>query len=143
MTPALVTVDKSGTQSVEATGHPTDCTEPVPGSVQGTEPHSVTVNNASGDEKPLATYDHATLHFDSHSHDYTAVEGCHQNSSHDLDKASGYLNKGNWSSSISISPANESASPVLVKNNDVATDPTTGDPVNAVGTGINNSVSDT
>lgn len=142
MTPSLVTLDKSA-QSVEATGHPNDCTEPVPGTVQGSEPHSVTVKNAAGDEKPIATYNNATLHFDSHSHDYSADDGCHDNSSHDLTDDAGDFNKSNWSTSVSINPASGSDSPVLVKNDDVATDPKTGSPVNVTGTGINNSVSDT
>lgn len=141
MTPSLVTLDKDA-QSVEATGHPSDCTEPVPGSVQGSEPHSVTVNNAAGDEKPLATYDNATLHFDSHSHDYTAAEGCHENASHDLTKASGQLNKSKWSSSVSISPAGASATPVLSAQDGVGTDPKTGSNVNAKAGGINSSVSE-
>lgn len=137
----VVTNDLSGT-SCEATGHPSDCTEPVPGTVEGSEPHSVTVNNANGDEKPVATLDFCTLHFDSHSHDYTDTEGCHQDESHDLTKSGGDFNSGNWSSSVSISPANEPASPVLVVADDVATDPTTGSPVNTVDTGVNNSVSE-
>jgi len=138
----LVTTDTGSTQSVEATGHPSDCTEPVSGSVQGSEPHSVTVNNAAGEEKPLATYDHATLHFDSHSHDYSELEGCHDNASHDLTEASGYLNKGNWSSSISIDPANDPDTPVLVAQTGVGTDPKTGSNVNGIAGGVNSSVSE-
>jgi hypothetical protein len=146
MTPSLVTLDKDA-QSVEATGHPSDCTEPVPGPVQGSEPHSVTVKNAAGDEKPFATYDNATLHFDTHSHEYSdndddGSKECHDDASHDLTASGGDLNKSNWSSSVSITPAGGNDTPVLVKNDNVATDPKTGSPVNATGTGINNSVSD-
>jgi len=138
---SLVTLDTDG-QSVEATGHPTNCTEPVPGSVTGSEPHSVTVNNASGDEQPLATHDHATLHFDSHSHDYSELEGCHDNASHDLTDDAGDFNKANWSSSVSIDPASDPDTPVLVQQDNVATDPKTGSPVNVTGTGVNNSLSE-
>lgn len=125
----IVTDDRNG-KSCEATGHPSDCTEPVSGVVEGSS-HSVTINNANGDEKPIATTA-STLHFDSHSHDYSVEQGCHDNQSHDI---SSYTS--NVSSSININ-----GNPVLIISSDVATDPGTGDSVNVTGSGINNSLSE-
>jgi len=125
----IVTVDKSDQESCEATGHPEDnCTEPVPGQVQKTSTHSVTVTSASGDEKQVATIDSAVMHFDSHSHDYSALEGCHQDESHDINPAPSKL------SSFTIN-----GSRMYVVKDNVTSDPITDEPVNIIGSGINNS----
>lgn len=129
-----VVTDDLNDQSCEATGHPSECTEPAPGSVQGTS-HNVTVNDANGNEKPIATRA-STLHFDSHAHDHTSTEGCHDNQSHDLTGAD--LDDTNLSSSININ-----GEPVLIVADGVATDPGTGSPVNIVASGINNSLTET
>lgn len=134
----LVTDDLNGT-SCEATGHPSSCTEPVPGTVQGTS-HSVTINNANGDEKPIATRA-STLHFDSHAHSYTDTDNdgnkeCTDMQSHDL--SGGDFNSANLSSSLNIN-----GEPVIVVANDVATDPGSNSPVNTTGTGINNTLNET
>jgi hypothetical protein len=128
--PGLATIDKSSQQSCEATGHPEDnCTEPVPGQIQKTSDHSVTVTNASGETKQIATLDSANMFFESHSHDYSLLEGCHQDESHTLDPDSGKL------ASITIN-----GSPAYVVEDNVTSDPTTGEPVNIVGAGVNNSM---
>lgn len=126
----LATDDLDGS-SCEATGHPTSCTEPVPGSIQGSS-HSVTVNNANGDEKPVATQA-STLHFDSHAHSYSSLDGCYNNQSHDLTGAD--FNESNLSSSLNIN-----GNPVIVVADAVATDPGSGGDVNVTNTGINNSL---
>lgn len=128
----LVTDDLGG-KSVEATGHPSECTEPVSGDIRGTS-HSVTVTTAQGDSEPIATKV-STLHFDSHSHDYDSDNGCHDNQSHDLTDSD--LNSANMSSSITINDE-----PVLIVADAVSTDPGTGSGVNIVSTGINNSLSE-
>lgn len=128
----IVTDDVSG-QSTEATGHPTDCTEPVPGVVQGTS-HSVTVTSAGGDSAPVATK-LSTLHFDSHSHDHTSAEGCHEDASHDLTDAD--FDTANMSDSLTIN-----GEPVMIVADAVSTDPKTSDDVNVTGSGINGSISE-
>ena len=126
----IATHDLKG-QSCEATGHPDDCTEPMPGSIQGPN-RSVTVVNASGEEQPIAT-ESSTLHFDSHSHDYSEAEGCHDDQSHDLTGS----DLSNLSSSININ-----GEPVILVKDNVATDPGTGAPVNVVSGGISTSLGD-
>lgn len=127
----IATHDLDG-QSCEATGHPTDCTEPVPGSIQGPS-RSVTVINANGDEQPIAT-ETSTLHFDSHSHEYSdndddGTKECHNDQSHDI-------------TPVSSSSLNINGEAVLLVSDNVATDPVTGAPVNIVSTGISTSLGD-
>jgi hypothetical protein len=88
----------------------------------------VTLNNANGDEQPIAT-ETSTLHFDSHSHDYSDEDGCHDDQSHDLNPSP--------SSSLNIN-----GEAVLLVEDDVATDPGTGSPVNVVSAGISTSLGD-
>jgi hypothetical protein len=88
----------------------------------------VTVTSASGDEKQVATIDSAVMHFDSHSHDFSALEGCHQDESHDIDPDPSKL------SSLTINGSRM----YIVKDN-VTSDPITDEPVNIIGSGINNS----
>lgn len=127
---SLVTHDKTK-GSCEATGHPSECTEPVTGTIDGSS-NSITVENSTGDKKSLATKN-STLHFDTHSHDYSVEDGCHNNQSHDL--TGDDLGSNGVSSSITINQT-----PVLIVENDVATDPVTGSAVNIVSSGINNSL---
>jgi hypothetical protein len=121
----LVTDDKDGT-SCEATGHPSSCTEPAPGTVEDSS-HGVVVNDANGNEKPLATTA-STLSFPSHAHSYSATKGCFDVQSHSV---SSY----NFSSSITINGED-----VLSKVNSIATDPGSGGDINMVGSGINSSI---
>lgn len=123
-----IVTDDLDSQSCEATGHPSDCTEPVSGVVEGSS-HSVTINTANGDEKPIATTA-STLQFDSHAHDYSVEQGCHDNQSHSI---SSYTD--NVSSSININ-----GNTVLIVSNSVATDPGTGSDVNITGSGVNSSL---
>jgi len=129
--PGLVTIDKPSQESCETTGHPEDnCTEPVPGQVVKTSDHNVTVTNAAGETKQLATITSADMFFESHSHDYSALQGCHQDESHSLDPDKSKV------SSMTIN-----GSPVYLKESAVTSDPITDKAVNLIGTGVNNSVS--
>lgn len=132
----LVTLDGSG-NSTEATGHPTECTEPVPGTVGASGGStSVTVRNASGDVQPLASTGNASLQFPTHSHEYkdTNDDGnktCTSDSSHDITPST-------VSSSITIN-----GSPVFIEGDGVATDPASGGSVNILDGVINNSLTET
>lgn len=117
----------------KAEGHPSECTAVVSGTVQSDSPSSVTVTTSGGTTKGIATVNNASIHFDSHSHDYSTKQGCHQNSSHDLDPDS-----GQDSSSLTIN-----GSPVYIVKNGVTTDPGSGGSVNITGAGNNNSVTET
>lgn len=116
--------------AAEAEGHPSECTAVVSGSVQSDSPSSVTVTTSGGVTKGIATKSNASIHFDSHSHDYTDTEGCHEDSSHDLDPDS-----SKDSSSVTIN-----GSPVYIVGDGVTTDPGSGGNVNTTGAGDNNSV---
>lgn len=124
----LVTIDVTE-QSVEANGHPTECTNPAPGTVDGDS--SVTVANASGDSSGIATIDNADMNIPTHSHDYSGDDGCHDNASHTLDP-----DVSNASSSITIN-----GSPVYIVGTGVTTDPKSGDNVD-LSEGLNNSVTE-
>lgn len=124
--------------SSEAFGHPTSCTEPAPGSVgsSGSGATSVTVNDASGAEQPLATTANASLQFSSHAHSYedTNDDGekeCTNNASHDFDPST-------VSSSISIN-----GSPVYIAGSGVGTDPVSGGDVDITDAGVNQSLTET
>lgn len=129
----LVTYDLND-DSVEALGHPSECTEPAPGKVTTSASHSVTVTNADGETKGLVIEsDGPAFDVPSHAHDHTDAEGCHQNESHNITA----LDSSKFSSSLTIN-----GSKVMVVNDAYATDPTTGGNVNVVGTGINNSLTE-
>jgi len=126
----LLTIDINGNQSCEAKGHPSDCTEPAPGSVSQyqSETNSVTVTNANGDSSRLACEADANLKFPSHAHDYDEINGCHESNDHTLipDKTS---------SSVTIN-----GSPVFIAGSAIATDPGSGGNINAPSDDVNNSV---
>lgn len=124
----IVTVDASGEQSCEALGHPTECTEPAPGSVVEATAGSVSITNASGQFQQVASVANADMNFPSHAHDYTAVEGCHQMGSHTLDP------------DVTAPSLSINGSPIYIDGNAVGTDPTTGGDINIVQAGINNSI---
>jgi hypothetical protein len=71
------------------------------------------------------------MFFESHSHDYSTSKGCHQDESHSLVPDSGKL------SSVTID-----GSPAYVVKDNVTSDPVTGEAVNIIGAGVNNSMSD-
>lgn len=122
----LIVTDDATKSSCEATEHPSNCTEPAPGEVQNSS-HSVTVNTASGEEKPIATTA-STLHFDSHAHSYSSIDGCGDVQSHDVTSY-------NFSSSININGED-----VLLNVSAIATDPGSDGDINMVGSGINSSL---
>lgn len=103
----------------EANGHPTECSEPAPGTVQKDNSHGITVT-VNGTTKEIATVATATMNFPSHAHDHSTLEGCHQNQSHSLDPDTG-------EPSITIN-----GSPIYQVGVDVTTDPTTGGNVDIV-----------
>lgn len=104
--------------TVEATGHPTECEEPVTGSIESAGSHNVTVT-IDGVSKEIATAGNSSITFSSHSHDYTDADGCHQNESHSID--------GSSSSSVTIN-----GDPIYQVESGVATDPITEGNVNIV-----------
>lgn len=112
--------------SCEAFGHPTECTEPVDGTVDSTSSTSVSINGAD-----VATVATADLSFDEHSHDYSDLEGCHDNQSHTLDPET-------VSTSVTIN-----GSPLYIEESGVASDPITGGNINITSSGSNNSVIET
>lgn len=107
----------------EALGHPTECTEPAPGSVSSSGSTSVTINGSS-----VATGATADLDFPSHSHDYDTENGCHQASSHSLDPST-------TSNSVTIN-----GNPLYIAVDGVASDPITGGNINILDAGGNSSV---
>lgn len=113
--------------SAQASGHPSQCTPTVSGSVDSTSSHNVTVT-VGGTTKEVATIATANINFSSHAHDYTTEEGCHQNQSHSLDPDTG-------ESSITIN-----GSPVYLVGNGVTTDPTSGGSVDITSNPISPSV---
>lgn len=106
-----------------AKGHPSDCEEPALGTVSQfqSESNNVTVTKG-GQTKRLATRADANLDFPSHAHDYTEVEGCHDNASHKL-----LPPENRCSSSITID-----GSPVFIVDAAVETDPKTNGDVDIV-----------
>lgn len=118
----------------EAEGHPSECTPVVSGAVQATSDASLSVNNASGTTSAVATTETADLHFDSHSHDHSELEGCHQDESHDVAPTT-------TSSSLTLNKADGTSSPLYIVGDAVGTDPTSGGNINITDAGNNNSVS--
>lgn len=112
----------------EAFGHPSECTEPAPGTVDLVDTTTISVNGTT-----IACEENADMHFDSHAHDHSSTEGCHDNQSHDLDPESAKL-----SSSLTYN-----GSPLYVKDTSVTTDPGSGGNVDIVDTGGNTSVTET
>lgn len=109
----------------EAFGHPTECTEPAPGEVVSTSNSSVSINGVD-----VATSSNADINFPNHSHDYSSIDGCHEESSHTLSPQSSSV-----SPSITIN-----GSPVYLERDGVADDPITGGSVNITSSGDNTTV---
>jgi hypothetical protein len=63
----------------EATGHPPQCTEPAPGTVEGVG-SILSVNGTS-----VYSADSADMVFGSHAHSYSTDKGCFDVQSHSLD----------------------------------------------------------
>lgn len=119
----------------EAEGHPSECTPVVSGAVQQTAGASLSINNANGVTANLATTETAYMHFDSHSHDYSAELGCHQNESHDVDPTT-------TSSSLTLNTASGVTAELYIVGDGVGTDPTSGGNINITNAGENNSMSE-
>jgi len=111
------------TSKCEATGHPSDCSEPAPGEVKNNSgSHNVTVKTSDG-VFMVATKSVAAMEFSSHAHDYSAIEGCHEKESHSLDPKDGKL--------LNITISGSKVYPV---DTDVQKDPKTGEKINIVST---------
>lgn len=126
----LLTLDITE-ETVEAYGHPDECTEPATGTVSQyqSETNNVTVTNSAGQSSRLATRADANLQIPSHSHDYGSLDGCHDNDEHkllpDMDKDS---------PSVTVN-----GSPVFLNGATVTTDPKSGGDV-SVTNEVNTSV---
>lgn len=114
----------------EAAGHPTECTNPAPGTVDKVSTASITVTNSGGTTDEIASADTADMHFDSHGHATDASNNCTDFQTHDLDPDAAAL-----SQSLTLN-----GSPVYVVGSDVATDPGSGDSINIINAGTNNSM---
>lgn len=112
----------------EAFGHPSECSEPAPGTVERTSDHSVTITNGGGDTKNIATVASADMKFPSHGHSTDDDDNCTDFSSHTLDPST-------TSSSVKIN-----GSPVYIKKDSVASDPISGGQIDIINAGGNNSV---
>lgn len=112
--------------SCDAFGHPTECQEPAPGTVQKDSSHDITVT-VDGQTKEIGTIATATMHFNSHAHDYDPENGCHDYHSHDIDP------DGDPSITINGSPVYEVA-------DDVTTDPVSGGSVDIVSNPFNTEI---
>lgn len=109
------------TSECEATGHPNECSEPAPGTVNNDSgSHNVTVKTSDG-EYMVATKSIAVMDFPSHAHDYSSLEGCHESESHKLDPRE--------SSLLTIKIGGSKAYPV---EDNVQTDPKTGEEINII-----------
>jgi len=106
----------------EADGHPGQCQNPAPGTVQSTSSCSFTVNGTE-----VATETTADMHFPSHAHDHDSENGCHENQSHNLDPDTGKL-----SDSVTVN-----GSPVYLTDTGVASDPGSGGAIDIVDAGGN------
>jgi len=116
----------------EANGHPSECTEPAPGKVEQESSHNVTVSNASGEVKQLATVASANMNFPTHAHGIDEDGNCGDDASHTLDPVPVGL-----SSSVTIN-----GSAVYLQKLGVQSDPKTGDNIDIINSGVNNSVTE-
>ena len=110
--------------SLLAYGHPSNCTEPAPGSVTGSS--SLTVNGT-----PLAVKNDSSMDFSSHAHAHNSDDGCHAYSSHSIQPDNNGL-----SGSITVG-----GNPVYLDGDNVATDPGSGGVIDMTDTGGNASIS--
>lgn len=95
----------------EAFGHPSECTEPAPGTVERDSSHNITVS-AGGITREVATIATASINFPSHAHSYDSVnDSCEDMQSHSLDPDTG-------EPSITIN-----GSPIYLVEDSVTTDP--------------------
>lgn len=109
--------------SCEAFGHPSECQEPVAGTVESTQESSVTINGTN-----VATVGNADISFNSHAHDYSQKAGCHNIASHALDP------------DVTASSVTINGSELYLEENGVATDPISGGTINMTSSGNSGSV---
>lgn len=122
----IVTIDESSENSCEAEGHPSECTPVVDGQIIKQSNHNVTLTDASGVTKQLATINSARLSFSSHSHTFDAVLGaCVDDKSHVLSADSSAFDD-----SLKVN-----GSRVFIVEDDVTTDPDSGGAVNVLSQG--------
>lgn len=119
--------------SVEAFGHPTECTEPAPGSVVQEALSSLTITNSSGQSKQVASINTANIDIPSHCHTYSSTDGCTNCYAHSIDPRT-----ADASSSLTLN-----GSPIYIVGNNVQDDPGTGNAVDIIDAGINTSVTET
>lgn len=105
----------------EASGHPTNCQEPAPGSVSSTSSSNVRLN---GDDVYFKS--RADMDFPSHAHDYDSDKGCHETASHAIDP--------NDSHDVTLN-----GSPIVLES-DKGTDPKTSGDAVFVDSGGNNTI---
>lgn len=114
--------------SCEAEGHPSECTEPAPGTVEQSSAHGLSINGTQ-----VATVASADMNFLSHAHSYTGdPPSCGDNQSHSLDP-----DAAADSSSLTVN-----GSPVYIVGSGVTTDPGSGGNVNITDSGGNTSVTE-
>lgn len=128
----LATLDVGGTQSCEVFGHPSDCTEPAPGSVSQYQSkiNSVRITSSNNSSRAATTSD-ANLSFPSHAHDYSVEQGCHEDSSHKLIP------------NITSSTVTIDSSPIFVREDSVQTDPISGGSVDIKSEEVNKTIVET
>jgi hypothetical protein len=126
----IITLDITE-QTVSAFGHPTNCTEPAPGSVSQYQDvsNNVTITNTNSETSRVASRADANLSIPSHAHSYSILEGCYQNESHKI-----LPDKDKDSASVTVN-----GSPVFLSGDSVTTDPTSGGDV-SLSTEVNNSI---
>lgn len=112
---------------VEAFGHPSECTEPAPGSVVSSSPTGITVT-VGGTSKEVASIDSADIDIPSHAHSYSVEDGCTNLQSHTIDPDTG-------EPSITIN-----GSPVYLVEDAVTTDPTTGGDVDITANSLDSEI---
>lgn len=110
--------------SLAAYGHPSECTNPVSGSIEGES--TVTLGGT-----PLAAYGDSSMEFGPHAHVYDRDDGCISISSHSIQP-----DESGLSPSVTIG-----GNRVYLDGDGVATDPGSGGTVNMTDNGGNESVS--
>lgn len=105
--------------SCKAFGHPTECTEPAPGTVVSETTTGITVT-VGGTTKEVAFISSAEMDFPSHAHDTDSDGNCIDFASHSIDPETG-------EPSITFN-----GSPIYVKKDSVTTDPITGGDVDII-----------
>lgn len=110
--------------SLEAFGHPSQCHNPVSGSVQGNSTVMI-------DGTDIAAQNKSSMEFSSHAHNYDSEDGCISFSSHSIQPDSSGL----------VDSVTIDGELIYLDGSGVATDPGSGGSINVVDNGGNSSVS--